>query len=270
MCNIFGIKKSSFYKHLSSARNPKKVDLKKIVTMKVIAQKTRYSYGSRRMSIELKNEGFSGGRHATKTFMKKHGIVSEQRRKKRFYGTTKIKAEGQNILNREFTVTAPNEVWCGDITEIATKEGKLYLAGIMDLFSRKIIGYEMDKNMREQLPINALEKASAKRFNTEKTVHHSDRGSQYVGKQYSARLKKYSFTVSLNEAGKCLDNAVKERFWGTLKSEWIKGNVYATRKEAIKDIQLFIDFYNKKRLHSTLGYISPDDFENRYYEKLAN
>jgi putative transposase len=270
LCELFGVNSSSFYKHLESTNNPKKVNLKKIVAMKVIEKTYRKSYGSRRMSKALQNEGFTGGRYATRTLMKEHGVVSTQRRKKRYGGASKLRAEGQNLLNREFTVNAPNEVWCGDITEILTKEGKLYLAGIIDLFSRKIIGYEIDDNMREQLPLTALEIAIKSRNLEKKLLHHSDRGSQYIGEKYTSKLKEYSFVISLNNPGKCVDNSVKERFWGSLRTEWIQGKIYQTKKEAIEDIEKYIDVYNRQRLHSTLGYKFPDEFEKQYYENLLN
>jgi putative transposase len=270
LCSVFGIKRAAFYKYLANTKTKKTIDLKKIVTMKAIAQKSRHSYGSRRMSKELKKRGFTGGRYATRTFMKKHGIISDQRPKKTYYGSTKIKVEGENILNRQFKVDAPNKVWSGDITYIKTKKGTLYLAGIVDLFSRKIIGFEMDNNMREELPLAALDNAIRIRKIKEKVLHHTDRGSQYVGEKYRSRLKEFAFIISLSKAGNCLDNSAIERVWGSLKSEWIKGKIYTSIAEAVQDVLKFIDFYNTERLHSTLGYVSPDDFEKRYYENLTN
>jgi putative transposase len=265
------VTRGGFYKHCNQIKKGIKSEkIKVAVAMKAIAKKTRYSYGSRRLSKKLKREGFKIGRYATRTLMKEFGVISKQRPKRQYFGSSGLKTEGENYLNRKFIVSKPNEVWCVDITYIQTKEGTLYLAGILDLYARKIIGYGMADNMQEELPRNALKMAIKMRnFKNGNILHHSDRGSQYVGRMYTDTLKEYSFLISLNGAGKCLDNAVKERFWGSLKSEWIRTKIYATRKEAEADILLFIDFYNTERLHSTLDYLTPNEFEQVYYKNIT-
>jgi putative transposase len=248
----------------------KSSDIAAGVVMKAIAKKVRNSYGARRHSIELKKAGYNKGIYATRTLMKKFEIKSVQRQQKKFFGSKSTKIETENKLNREFKVDGPNKAWCVDITYIQTYEGWLYLAGVIDLFGRKLIGYSMDKNMTVSLVKNALTRAIALRqVKDKKIIHHSDRGAQYVAELYQEILDKNNFIISLNKAGKCLDNAVKERFWGSLRTEWIQKKIYKTRTEAKQDILAFIDFYNFDRIHSTLGNISPYEFELKYFEKLS-
>lgn len=262
------VARSGYYKYLNQAI--KEEEIRIVVAMKAIAKKFRYSYGKRRLSKALKKIGFDKGIHATKTLMRKHGIESKQRKKRCNYNYIKRQeVYGENILNRQFMVDQPNKVWCSDITEIATQEGTLYLAGMLDLYSRKIVGQAMDKNMAEDLVIRALQVAiNQRQINKKKLLHHSDRGSQYVGNSYTKLMKEQNFTISLSGKGKCLDNSVKERFWGSLKSEWTDCKSYKTRLEAEMDINFYIhNIYNSERLHSALGYISPNEFEELFYEQ---
>jgi putative transposase len=170
-----------------------------------------------------------------------------------------------NVLNQAFVAAAPNEKWVTDITYILTAEGWLYLACVLDLFSRKIVGWAMDATMTTTLVLDALDMALAQRQTKQGLLHHSDRGSQYASLAYQARLADQQIQVSMSRTGNCYDNAVMESFWATLKTERTHDRCYLTRAEARTDIFLFIEgFYNRCRRHSSLGYLTPNDFERRF------
>jgi transposase InsO family protein len=168
-----------------------------------------------------------------------------------------------NLLKRNFTADAPDKKWMTDMTFVETQEGWLYLAGVIDAYSRKIVGWAMGSNHDAELVKQALHMALMQRQPGAGLVHHSDRGSEYTSKTYQEMLQKHHIHVSMSKKGDCYDNAVIESFWGTLKEECLGRNVYHTRKEAKTAIFDYIEvFYNRKRKHSTLGYLSPDTYEN--------
>ncbi len=167
-----------------------------------------------------------------------------------------------NLLARDFTAERPNEKWVSDITYIPTGEGWLYLAGVMDLHSRKIVGWAMDKQMTSDLVCNAFKMAVAQRQPQPGLLHHSDRGSQYAGKPYQDLLKEYQCQISMSRKGNCWDNAVMESFFATLKNELVHHEAYQAKSHIFAYIE---SFYNRVRLHSTLDYKSPDQFENAYF-----
>ena len=168
----------------------------------------------------------------------------------------------ENLLNREFTAEAPNRKWVTDITYIWTNEGWLYLAGVLDLFSRKVVGWAMADHMRTELVSEALQMAITHRRPADGLLHHSDRGVQYASDDYQKLLQDHHMEVSMSGRGQCWDNACVESFWGTLKTELVNHEHYATREEARQSIFEYIEvFYNRKRMHSSLGYKSPEAFE---------
>jgi putative transposase len=170
-----------------------------------------------------------------------------------------------NLLKRDFTASAPNQKWLVDITGIATDEGWLYLAGVLDLFSRRIVGWAMDEHMPDELTQAALEMAILQRKPPAELLHHSDQGSQYTSDEYQALLARHRMLSSLSGVGCCYDNAPMESLWGTLKSELIYRQHYRTRVEAKNAIFMYIEgWYNRQRRHSTLGYLSPEQFEQRF------
>lgn len=173
-----------------------------------------------------------------------------------------------NLLDQNFVANKPNQVWMSDITYIHTEEGWLYLASIMDLYTRKIVGWHIDARMTKELVIQALQRALAQETIAEGIIHHSDRGSQYASHEYQKILKKEKSQVSMSCKGNCYDNAVIESFHSVLKKEWVYPKKYKTREEAKSSIFKYIEvFYNRKRSHSVLKYISPIQFEKRFYEK---
>jgi transposase InsO family protein len=174
-----------------------------------------------------------------------------------------------NVLNRNFDVDAPNKVWTADITYVWTFEGWLYLAVVMDLYSRQIVGWAMDKRMKKQLVLDAIAMAYWQRKPSKGLLHHSDRGSQYACHDYRKRLESYGMKASMSRKGNCWDNAPTERFFRSLKSERLTACRFVTRKEATLEILDYITFYNSIRLHSTLGYVSPMAYEKEQYLKVA-
>ena len=223
----------------------------------------RQAYGSVKVWEELKVRGISCGKNRVARLRQKHGI--ETKRRRRFKITTKSRKSQEiapNIVNRCFKTEGPNRVWVGDVTYIATRVGWLYLAVILDLYSRKVIGWSMSADNNKQLVHNALEMAIAQRKPTRNVVHHTDRGALYASNEYMALLRSTGMIQSMSRKGDCYDNAVAESFFSSLKNELVLGNVYESREEARSEIFGYIEvFYNRKRIHQTLGYKTPDMFE---------
>jgi putative transposase len=230
-----------------------------------IAVETRYSYGSRRMAKQLRDDGFAVGRYKARQLMRQ-AQVTAQRGKKRHPVTTDSRhsyAVAPNLVARQFAVEKPNRVWVGDITYVWTAEGWLYLAVLLDLYSRKVVGWAMSHRVDAALVQEALHMALGRRKPAEGLIHHSDRGSQYACSAYQALLVAHGIRCSMSRKGDCLDNAVAERFFGSVKGERTSLHHYARRQEARDDVVEYIEmFYNSKRLHSYLGYVSPNAFES--------
>ena len=189
-----------------------------------------------------------------------------------YKGTTNSKHNhpvAQNKLNQDFTASKPNEKWVTDITYIKTTEGWLYLAAILDLYTKKIVGWSAASTMTTQLVIDALEHAVKRNKPPKGVIHHSDRGVQYASKDYQKKLGKYGFIYSMSRKGNCYDNACIESFWGTLKKELIYPKPLMTRNIAKLEIFQYIEiFYNRKRINSTIGYIAPTTMEKQYYKAI--
>jgi putative transposase len=266
LCDVLGVSRSGFYaylpRHAKSAVDAQKVAI--VARIKAIALQTRHSYGSRRMAKQLQEEGFHVGRAKARRLMKAAG-VSVQRPKRRAPMTTDSRhgyGVAPNLLARQFDVSAADQVWAGDITYIWTAEGWLYLAVLLDLYSRKVVGWAMRSHIDTTLVQDALQMALGRRHPAAGLLHHSDRGSQYASHAYQDMLGTCGIVGSMSEKGECLDNAVAERFFGSLKHEWTSHCHYATRQEAKDDIIAYIEmFYNSKRRHSYLGYVSPNEYE---------
>lgn len=194
------------------------------------------------------------------------GLIS--RTVKKYKATTNSKhnlSVHENVLNRQFNVEKPNQAWVTDITYVATDEGWLYLASVMDLYSRKIVGFHMDERMTKELVIQALDRAYNQQRPRGEVLHHSDRGSQYASHDYQARLKKYGMKGSMSRKGNCYDNACIESFHSVLKKELIYLEKFKTREQARKRIFEYITcFYNGKRIHSSIGYFTPNQYERMY------
>ena len=222
-------------------------------------------YGSPRIHQELRAQGIPVGRHRVARLMRAHGIRSVCRRRVgRASPAVAPELVAANHLQRVFTATRPNQKWAGDITYIATGEGWLYVAILLDLYSRRIIGWAMDEHLTTALTSAALEMALQQRGIPTGLLHHSDRGWQYTATAYQQRLVQLRIQCSMSRPGNCWDNAVVESFFATLKTELLHGQRYRTRKAAKAEIFEYLEaFYNRTRRHSTLGYLSPAEFERR-------
>lgn len=265
LCKVMRVSRSGFYDYLKRDKHvpvhdPEADALKSRVRQ--IFKLFKSSYGSRRMAKQLQDEGYDVGRFKARRLMREQGLKAKAPR--RFKVTTDSCHSfhvAPNVLNRQFDVQSPNTVWTADISYVWTLEGWLYLAVIMDLYSRQIVGWAMEKHMRTRLPLDALAMAYWRRKPTEGLLHHSDRGSQYACPEYRRRLNLYGMTASMSRKGDCWDNSPTERFFRSLKSEWLRPCRFATRKAAKLEVLDYISFYNAIRLHSTLGYVSPMNYE---------
>lgn len=264
MCRILNISRSSYYTWKTRSKSMRdKVNEALVFEIKLIFEKNRKLYGSPRITAELRAKGSRCGENRVARLMRINGIVAKTKR--RFKATTDSKHTlpvAENVINQDFTAERPNEVWASDITYIWTKEGWLYLAVILDIFNRKIVGWAMDSRITRNLVMKAFIMA-VKRHNPKPgVIFHSDRGSQYASSDFRKRLETHEFIQSMSGTGNCYDNAVVETFFHTLKTELVYFERYETRREARQSIFEYIEiFYNRIRRHSSLGYVSPVDFE---------
>lgn len=273
LCQVMRVSRSGFYEYLKRVDQGPVVDpteqrLKSL--MRQIFKSSKATYGSRRMMKELEKYGITIGRFKTRRLMRELGLKAKAPR--RFQVTTDSRHSftvAPNVLDRQFNVQTPDKVWTADISYVWTLEGWLYLAVVMDLFSRRIVGWAMDQRMKTDLVLNALAMAYWHRKPSKGLLHHSDRGSQYACPDYQKRLEHYGMIASMSRKGNCWDNAPMERFFGSLKSERLNACRFATRKSAKQEILDYISFYNGLRLHSTLGYRSPIDYEKELLKKAA-
>ena len=233
--------------------------------IRVIHQESRETYGSPSIWDALINQGHCFGEHREARLMRPDGIRAKT--VKRWRATTQSNHRlpvAKNTLDRQFTVESPNRVWAWDLTYMWTTEGWLYLAVILDLYSRRVIGWAMGHRLTVERAERALTMALANRTPLAGLLHHSDRGSQDAATRYQQVLATRGITASMSRKGNCWDNACIERFFGTLKRELVYHRRYATRNEATQDIFEYIEvFYNRQRRHSTLGYHSPAEYEAR-------
>lgn len=267
MCQILGVTRSGYYAWRPEKAGPRELENQVLVTQIHTEYKlSRKTYGSPRIQASLQRQGFACGRHRVARLMRQEGLYPQQRR-----GWHPVTTRRQpdvmpapNRLNQDFSATGANQKWVSDFTYIATAEGWLYLAVILDLFSRKIVGWAMAEQMNTALVEVALHMALQGRHPTETLLHHSDQGSQYTSAVYQNSLINANIQISMSRVGNCYDNAVAESFFGTLKAECATSQ-FATHALARTTIFEYIEvWYNRKRLHSTLGYLSPVEFEQQH------
>lgn len=274
LCAVMRVSRSGFYDYLNRDTSENNKGSGKAALMnriKEIFPEYRDSCGSRRMVKHLRDEGYEIGRYKVRRIMRQLGLIAKT--PKRFKLTTDSKHSfpvAANVLDRKFDVESPNRVWTTDISYVWTFEGWLYLAVVMDLHSRQIVGWAMNERMKKQLVMDALAMAYWKRKPPKGLLHHSDRGSQYACHDYQKQLVNYGMIPSMSRKGNCWDNAPTERFFRSLKSERLTGLRFFTRNEARNEILDYITFYNSIRLHSTLGYLSPMAYEKEHcLKKIA-
>lgn len=227
-------------------------------------------YGSPKITQLLRKENIRVSQKTVTRLMKEMGLKS--RTVKKYKATTNSKHSlpvHENTLNQQFQAAAPNQVWTADITYVPTDEGWLYVASILDLFSRKIVGWYADQRMTKELVLTALDRAYRQQRPKGTVLHHSDRGSQYASQDYQARLIKYGMQSSMSRKGNCYDNACIESFHGVLKRELVYLTHFRTRAGAKQHLFEYIElFYNRKRIHSTIGYVPPNRYERMYYSRV--
>jgi transposase InsO family protein len=267
MCKVLKISKSGYYTW--RGRRPSRRQLGNELLLEQIREvhkQSRGTYGSPRVSVELNEQGISCGKNRVARIMRVNDIQAKT--KKKYKATTDSRHRfpvAENLLLKE-EQQPRSTVWASDITYIPTDEGWLYLAGIMNLRYRKIIGLSMKDRLTQDITINALKQAIGRDGPTHGLIHHSDRGSQYACKEYQGLLQEHGILPSMSRKGNCYDNAFMESFFHTLKTELIYGQRYRTRQEAMLSIFEYIEvFYNRMRRHSALGYKSPAE-----YERLQN
>lgn len=268
MCTVFNVSQAGFHAWLKRPLSTRALRAQELTQeIKVIHQQTHGVYGSIKVTRELKHRKVSANRKTVAKLMHAAGIRSKVKRKFRIRTTDSNHPNpvAPNILDRNFALAdAPDKVWATDITYIHTDEGVLYLAGVMDLYSRRIIGWSMDDSMTAKLVSDAFKAAALSRKVAFGLLHHSDRGVQYTSSTYRHLLESHDVTVSMSRTGDCYDNAVMESFWGKLKCEMVNHHRFKTRAEARAKVFEYIEmFYNRTRLHAALAYQSPVQFEER-------
>jgi len=265
LCGVLGVSRAGYYAWKDRSPSPRAMrDAQLSEQIAEIHDESQGTYGWPRIHAELRHRGVRASRKRVARLMRRAGLSGMVRRRK---GRTTIRVPGvataPDLVRRDFAPTAPNRLWVADLTEIATWEGKLYLAVVVDCYSRRCVGWAMAEHMRAELVVEALEMAIWQRRPDAGLVHHSDRGGQYVSLIFGQTARDAGIAVSMGAKGCALDNAVCEAFFATLKKELTRRRSWPTRRDLQTAVFAWIEgWYNRRRLHSTLGYLSPADYEN--------
>lgn len=267
LCEALDVSRSGFYAWLIRAPSGRQRS-NEILSSEVRSSflQSDRTYGARRVWHDLLAAGHACGLHRVERLMQRQGLRARPRRRglPQDRGDRLSSAMAPNVLDRQFTASAPNQKWVADFTYIWTAEGWLYVAVVLDLYSRRAVGWSMHATMTAQLVTDALMMAVWRRGKPDALLHHSDRGSQYTSEQFQRLLSELGVTCSMSRSGNVWDNSAMESFFSTLKTERIARKVYRTRDQARAEVFDYIErFYNPKRRHSTLGYVSPIDFEKQ-------
>ena len=268
LCSVLDVSISGYRSWKRGGKPDRKrlTDVQMLAMIRALHTELKGAYGSPRMVRELRRRGFPASKARVERLMRDNGIRA--RHKRRYKATTDSKhglPVAPNLLDRNFTPSAPNEVWTSDITYLWTDEGWLYLAIVLDLFNREVIGWSMKPHMRADLVTDALTMAWFRRSPAAGVLHHSDRGSQYASDAFQVKLKAYGMICSMSRKGNCWDNSPTESWFNSFKNERVHGVCYATHEEMKAEVFEYIEvFYNRKRQHSTLGYQSPIQYIQRW------
>jgi putative transposase len=266
MCYALGVSRGGFYEWLSRPESCRSRENRQLlVQIRASFEQSDRAYGSPRVWRDLRAWGFSCGKHRVERLMSAAGLKARGKRRRLPIdaGVRPEHAIAANVLDRQFEATAPNQRWVADFTYIWTDEGWLYFAVVMDLFSRRIVGWSMNSEMTAQLVTDALVMAIWRRGKPQELLHHSDQGSQYTSEQFQRLLAEHGITCSMSRQGDVWDNAAMESFFSSLKTERVNGKLYSTRNQARADVFDYVErFYNARRRHSTLGFVSPAEYEN--------
>jgi len=265
LCDVLGVSPAGYYAWRARPESRRAAaDRELVEDIRRVHRDTRGRYGSPRIHVELKAQGRGVSRGRIERLMRHHGIRAIMARPRRVRTTDSRHGLpiAPNLLGRNFFAAAPNRIWLADITYIETDQGWLYLAAVMDLYSRRIVGWAMADHLRADLPLAALKMAISGQRPGAGLIHHSDRGVQYASADYRKVMQSAGFRASMSRKADCYDNAPMESFFHTLKTELVHHRHYATRAEAKRDIFAYIEgFYNRTRRHSAIGYISPIEME---------
>ncbi|MGV3794659.1 IS3 family transposase [Citrobacter portucalensis] len=272
LCRVLDVHSSGFYAWLQQPHSQRhQADLRLTGQIKQFWLESGCVYGYRKIHLDLRDSGQQCGVNRVWRLMKRVGIKAQVGYRSPRARKGEASIVSPNRLQRQFNPDAPNERWVTDITYIRTHEGWLYLAVVVDLFSRKIIGWSMQSRMAKDIVLNALLMAVWRRNPQKQVLVHSDQGSQYTSHEWQSFLKSHGLEGSMSRRGNCHDNAVAESFFQLLKRERIKKKIYGTREEARSDIFDYIEmFYNSKRRHGSSDQISPTEYENQYYQRLGS
>ncbi len=269
MCRTFSVSPAGYYSWKRSEPSIRQRENERLLfRIQVIHNESRKTYGSPRVTAMLRLDGLFYGKNRVAHLMKDNGIKAIGKRKYKVTTNSRHSLPvAENLLADGIVATQPDQVGVADITYIATGEGWLYLATVLDAYSRRVVGWSMADHIRKELVIDAIEQAIMKRNPSPDLIHHSDRGVQYASHKYRELLSSHNMRCSMSGKGNCYDNATMESFYGSLKSELVYRCMFRTRKEAISAIFEYIEaFYNRRRLHSSLSYLSPAEFEKRHYQ----
>ena len=272
MCAVLDVSSSGFYGWARRPVSRREQENRRLLNLiQSIHVDSEENYGAIKTWKALRSEGESCGRHRVSRLRRINGIIAKRMRRFRAtYAARNSAPSAPNLLAQDFTAEAPNRIWVGDITFIPTRKGWLYLAVQVDLFSRRIIGWSMSERMNQQLAIDALTMAIQRRHPPKGLIFHSDRGSQYASSDYQELLTANAMRCSMSRKGDCWDNAPTESFFGSLKQELVFREHYYSRFQARQSIFEYIEcYYNRRRLHSTLGYMSPANYETTYFKLVA-
>ncbi|WP_185754187.1 IS3 family transposase [Luteibacter sp. 9135] len=261
LCEAMEYPRSSYYAKRAEEVQPAVADPALVARVKQIHRQSRGSYGTRRMAAELGRQGMPTGRYRARTLMRQAGLWAERVRRHVYRTASKAAVPAPNRLERQFNVARPDQVWVGDITFVPTRQGWLYLAVVVDLYARRIVGWAFSTRPNAQLAVAALDMAIRERKPSGNLMFHSDQGAQYNSFDFLGRLKALGITQSMSRRGNCWDNAVAERVFATLKTEWVT-STYSNRDEAQSDITVFLtSYYNYRRLHAANGQVPPAIYE---------